>query len=193
MVSPLINNIEKKNYKCDKCGFLDPLGKNLRVYKKTGIVLCEVCNVFAPTNKNSIEEYISKKIDWKVLESFRESLVSKISAKSRMIDKARKGFFMSRPAFGYSAQGDLLVPTEDSSEVRDIFEEFVAGSSLNALSKKHLISVNGLKKILKNFTYLGKIKFNGEITLGKHQSLISPELFNKVQKRFETLSNKKHV
>ena len=45
--------------------------------------------------------------------------------------------------------------------------------------------MNGIKKILKNFSYLGKVKFAGNILAGKHTALISSELFNRVQSRFE--------
>src|SRR3989344_4731261 len=67
------------------------------------------------------------------------------------------------------------------------FERNVTGErnkfSLTQLSKKHNLSVNGLKKILKNQTYLGKIKFDGQIHIGFHQALISSTLFNHVQKK----------
>ena len=59
--------------------------------------------------------------------------------------------------------------------------------NLTKLAKKHNFSTNGLKKILKNFTYIGKVKFNGQIHDGKHKAIISPVLFNKVQDKLERL------
>jgi len=57
--------------------------------------------------------------------------------------------------------------------------------SLNKLAKKYNFSVNGIKKILKNFTYIGKVKFSGQIIDGEHEPIISPTLFNKVQNKLE--------
>jgi site-specific DNA recombinase len=93
---------------------------------------------------------------------------------------------MARPPFGYKVKnGELIVHDEDSENVRLIFQEFADGKSLNQLAKTYNLSVNGIKKILKNFSYLGKIKFDNQIHQGSHKSIISPELFNRVQSRFE--------
>ena len=84
-----------------------------------------------------------------------------------------------------------LVPAENADEVLDIFEEFLEKDiTLNKLAKKHNLSVNGLKKILSNFTYIGKIKFNNEIHEGNHKAIISPILFNKVQDKLEKIKKK---
>ena len=93
---------------------------------------------------------------------------------------------MSRPPYGYKIENGKLVPAEYSRVVEEIFEEFLTTNiSLNQLSKKHNLSVNGLKKVLTNFTYIGKVKFNGEIYQGTHQSIISNTLFNHVQNKLQ--------
>ncbi|HLA23063.1 MAG TPA: recombinase family protein [Candidatus Nanoarchaeia archaeon] len=98
--------------------------------------------------------------------------------------KAREGNPISRAPFGYKIVDKKLVPKEDSYIVGELFQEFLNNNiSLTQLSKKHNLSVNGLKKILKNQTYLGKIKFDGQIHIGFHQALISSTLFNHVQKK----------
>jgi site-specific DNA recombinase len=105
-----------------------------------------------------------------------------------MIEKASKGNPVSRPAFGYKFSKGRLVPRESFREVEEIFEEFLQKDmNLTKLTKKHNFSVNGLKKVLKNFTYIGKIKFNGQIHEGKHKPLISTILFNKVQDKLDRL------
>ena len=112
--------------------------------------------------------------------------------KQGMINKASKGNLMSRPAFGYKIENNQLVPAQNSEEVREIFEEFLNEKiSLSQLSKKHNFSVNGLKKILTNFTYIGKIKFNNEVHDGNHDPIISSTLFNHVQNKLEKLGIKK--
>lgn len=123
----------------------------------------------------------------KEIEKMKEIKNSKTQA---MLKKAIKGELMSRAPFGYSMQDGKIVPSENFKEVRDIFEEFLNAdrkTSLRKISEKHKLSVNGLKKILKNFTYIGKIKFNSQVFEGKHQPLISSTLFNHVQNKLERL------
>ncbi|MBT96592.1 MAG: recombinase family protein [Candidatus Pacearchaeota archaeon] len=112
--------------------------------------------------------------------------------KSGMIKKASKGQLMSRVAFGYKLEDKRLVPAQNFREVEEIFEEFLKEKiSLRKLAKKHNFSVNGLKKILTNFTYIGKIKFNNQIHEGHHKPIISSTLFNHVQNKLERLKIKK--
>ncbi len=111
--------------------------------------------------------------------------------KKGMLNKASKGAIMSRPAFGYKIENNKLIPAQNSEEIREIFEEFLREKiSLSQLSKKHNLSVNGLKKILTNFTYLGKVKFNNQIHEGTHEPIISSTLFNHVQNKLESLGIK---
>ena len=113
--------------------------------------------------------------------------------KQAMTKKASKGSLMSRAPFGYKIQEGMLFPAENHAEVQDIFEEFLNAdrkTSLRKISEKHKLSVNGLKKILRNFTYIGKVKFNSQIFEGRHQPLLSPTLFNHVQNKLEKLGIK---
>ena len=111
--------------------------------------------------------------------------------KSGMIEKAKKGNIVSRAAFGYKLENRKLVPAENWREVEDIFNEFLNEKvSLTKLAKKHSFSVNGLKKILTNFTYIGKVRFDRQIHQGNHQPLISTTLFNHVQNKLYNLGIK---
>ena len=125
-------------------------------------------------------EELKKEIE--KLKGFREK------QREGMINKATKGSLMSRAAFGYKIVDKKLIPAENHREIEEIFEEFLEKKmSLTKLSKGHNLSVNGLKKILTNFTYLGKIKFDGQTHQGSHQPLISSTLFNHVQNKLEKL------
>ena len=111
--------------------------------------------------------------------------------KQGMVKKAIKGHLMSRAAFGYKIKDKKLVQAENSDEIVEIFEEFLNEKiSLRKLAEKHRFSVNGLKKILTNFTYIGKIKFNNQVYEGNHQAIISSTLFNHVQNKLEKLGIK---
>lgn len=112
--------------------------------------------------------------------------------KSGMVKKAISGKVMSKPAFGYKIiDGKLIQNEENSRKVQEIFKDFLnEETSLNQLSKKYGFSVNGIKKILKNFTYLGKIKFNNEVHDGNHEPIISFTEFNHVQDKLDKILKK---
>ena len=111
--------------------------------------------------------------------------------KQGMIKKATEGNLMSRAPLGYNIENKKLIHAENKSEVIEIFEEFLNEKiSLRKLAEKHKLSVNGLKKILTNFTYIGKVKFNNQIYEGTHEPIISSTLFNHVQNKLEKLGIK---
>ena len=111
--------------------------------------------------------------------------------KQGMAQKASQGNLVSRVPFGYCLQEGKLIPAVNFREVEEIFDEFLnTNISLTQLATKHHFSVNGLKKILKNQAYLGKVKFDGQIHPGIHQPLISSTLFNHVQDKLERLGVK---
>jgi site-specific DNA recombinase len=113
--------------------------------------------------------------------------------KFSMDKRARDGNPVTRAPWGYKLENKKLIHTENSYQVQEIFQDFLNQEiSLTKLAKKYGFSVNGLKKILTNQTYLGKIKFSGQIHQGNHQTLISSTLFNHVQNKLEKLGIKKN-
>lgn len=172
---------------CIKCGYV---GEN---NTKFGLIFCNICYKFCPNNPEEADNYANEKVSAESLNSFRKySQTRGQEQKKGMISKAEKGRIMSRAPFGYEIQKSDLIPAKNSDEVREIFEEFLEkNTTLNNLAEKHKLSVNGLKKILSNFAYIGKIKFNNEIYNGTHTPLISSILFNKVQDKLEQIKKKK--
>ncbi len=165
---------------CEKCSYIDK-----KEVTKNGKPLCTICNFFSPENQEDFNSYLAEKIDWKILETFRkyhQTIGQK--QKEGMIVKAKQGKTMTRPALGYMLVEGKLVSNEAASKVHSLFKTYSEGAiSLNQLSKQSGLSVNGLKKILKNRTYLGEIKFDGQLHKGTHQPIISQELFYAVQRR----------
>ena len=106
--------------------------------------------------------------------------------------KSKEGGFVNKPPFGYKMVNKKLEPNQDKEEVvSEIFKEFYyTDTSLNKLAKKHNLTVNGLKKILSNRTYLGEVRFAGETAEGIHKPLVREILFEDVQKRLEKISKK---
>ena len=170
--------------KCEKCGY-DSLDN--KKFSNTEIYLCQICRQFA--SSDNLSEYLQEKIDWRQLESFRKQKNKNLQG---MKNKIKEGKIMSRAAFGYKIEKKELIPDlEKQLIVEELFRTFLEQNiSLNQLARQFGFSVNGIKKILKNFTYIGKVKFEGQIGPGKHSPIISSELFNKVQNKIETLNIK---
>lgn len=169
---------------CSKCGYSSDL--NLQKLNK---YLCPICSIFSPANPSDFEKYISEKIPSEILSSFRKYHNPRGNLQKKgMIEKASDGNVMSRAPFGYNIIEKKLVPAQNADEVREIFEEFLAEKiSLRQIALKHKLSINGLKKILRNFAYIGKIKFNNQIHDSSHTPIISTTLFNHVQNKLERL------
>lgn len=124
---------------------------------------------------------------------------------------ARAGKHQSGPApYGYrrdysqrSTDGVLLVPDEqEGAVVQLIFREYLRLRSMKRLIK--LLDERGLRTrrskrwsragvswILKNDTYVGRVHFGDIRAKGRHDSLVPPILFNKVQKLIR-LNNKRN-
>jgi len=135
----------------------------------------------------------SGKLMFHIISAFAEfeRNVTSERTKFSMDKKARDGKLVSRAPFGYKLENKELILAQDSYIVQEIFQDFLNQTiSLTQLSKKYGFSVNGLKKILRNQTYLGKIKFDRQTHQGTHQPLISSTLFNHVQNKLENLGIK---
>lgn len=173
---------------CEKCEYKD---KNEA--DKFGVKLCRICLMFAPEAEDDFKKYVSEKLDWKSLETFRKYGQSTGSRqKYGMNEKAKQGKIMTRVALGYSLVNEELVPNEDSSKVHSLFKTFLEQNySLNNMSKHYGLSVNGLKKILKNRTYLGEVKFAGNLYKANHKPIINPEIFYAVQRKLAEICKKK--
>jgi site-specific DNA recombinase len=130
----------------------------------------------------------SGKLMFHIISAFAEfeRNVTSERTKFSMDKQARDGNVVSRAPFGYKLENKKLVPSEESFKIPEIFQNFLNKEiSLTQLSKQYGFSVNGIKKVLTNQTYLGKIKFDHQIHPGNHSPLISSTLFNHVQDKLE--------
>ena len=165
---------------CKKCGYNDK-----REMIKFGENLCNVCSTFSPDEPGMFELYVNDKIDWREIDSFRKlGQLPGVRQKRGMKKRARGGDLVTRAPMGYDVKSGKLIPNEDSVRVHSIFRDFLNRDfSLNVLSKNYGLSVNGLKKVLQNRTYLGEIKFDSEIHKAGHKAILSPEIFYAVQRK----------
>ena len=196
---PLKNLVIKRdNFTCQKCGFKDISSKNLEIHHiKPGfeggtnhidnlIVFCSICHRYAPDSEVDFKIYINEKFEKGVLDTFRKSNYS-ISKRTKfgMERKAKEGGFITKAPKGYIlVNKELIINNQEAEQVRKIFEEFLNSDiSLTQLAKKHSMTTAGIKKLLKNTTYLGKVKFAGQESKGQHKPLIEEELFKSVQEK----------
>jgi len=167
---------------CKKCGYVDK--KELTIF---GSTLCRVCATFAPEKIHDFQEYIDEKLDWKEIDTFRKyDTHPGKKQKQGMQKKATVGRLQTRPPLGYDVVNGNLIPNEDAVKVHSLFKTFLARNySLNSMAKNFSLSINGLKKVLSNRTYLGEIKFDGKINKGEHQPIINPEIFYAAQRKLK--------
>jgi len=167
---------------CIKCNYRDK--KEVII---NGQPFCRVCSQFVPENPDLFSRYIEEKLDWRALDTFRKyNQTPGQKQRTGMIKKAQQGNLMTRAPLGYDVIDGKLVPNQDLSKVHSLFKTFLEKDySLNSMSKNFGLSVNGLKKVLKNRTYLGEIKFSGQLHKGTHQPLINQEIFYAVQRKLK--------
>jgi DNA invertase Pin-like site-specific DNA recombinase len=165
---------------CEKCGYKDE-----NEIEKFGMFFCQVCSKFLPETIEQVQKFASEKMDWRLLNPFRAYYSAERGREQKrgMIQQAEKGNLVTRPPFGYSVEDGKLIPNEKALIVHQIFREFSKGEiSLNKLSQKYKLSVNGVKKILTNRTYLGEVKFNGKTYKGNHKAIVEEDLFGRVER-----------
>lgn len=174
--------------KCEKCGHESEQNK-----QKYSLYFCAVCYTFAPNEPEQLDKYIQIPIKKEEIEPYRNYAKFRGDIQKKgMLEKSAKGKHMSRVPFGYerNTKGELK-PAQNSQEVVEIFEEFLQNDmNLRKLSEKHNLSVNGLKKILRNFAYIGKIKFNGQVHSADHPAIVQATLFNHVQDKLDKIEKK---
>ena len=152
----------------------------------------------------------------RIIEWFDEYYLVNLSGevKRGMTEKALKGGLQSTPAFGYDVdkQNNILVVNESESQiVKFIYEEFTIKNKSMLDIAKQLYKMNIKTKrgsrfeprtiyyILANPVYIGKLRwtptgktkwdFNNDesiIVNGKHEAIISNELFERTQNILKT-------
>jgi site-specific DNA recombinase len=132
----------------------------------------------------------SGKLMFHIISAFAEfeRNVTSERTKFTMHKKFRDGNLITRAPLGYKIINKELFPADNSYIVQEIYQTFLnSDTSLTQLAKKYGLSVNGLKKVLSNETYLGKVKFSGSVVQGKHPALLSQELFDKVREKLNNI------
>jgi len=131
----------------------------------------------------------SGKLMFQIIGAFAEFERNIIGDRTKfgMERKAKEGGFITKAPKGYKlVNKNLVIDEKDSQNVKKAFEEFANNSiSLTQIGKKYNMTTTGIKKMLQNTTYLGKVKFANKESKGQHQSIIEKDLFDKVQNKLK--------
>ncbi|MDE7245018.1 MAG: recombinase family protein, partial [Oscillospiraceae bacterium] len=107
------------------------------------------------------------------------------------IGRSKAGYFHggANPPTGYDYKDGLLVVNEyEAMQVRELFEGFAAGRSVNAiandLNRRYTTAWNPAKavSVLRNSVYIGKVHFRKTEYPGVHKPLIDEELFREANR-----------
>lgn len=118
--------------------------------------------------------------------------------KKGLAEKLRQGWLPTRPPFGYKTIGEKghkihIVNDEVAPLIRKMFELYATGhyslSKLTDIMRESGLKNTSGRKVYKSRIatllgdpfYIGKVRYNGVIHQGKHEPLISEQLFEKVQ------------
>ena len=103
--------------------------------------------------------------------------------------KISSGEVLNRAPLGYYYNGGkLTIQPDEAAKVREIFQMWAAGVNYKEIAAQFSLPTSTLYDLIKNPTYIGKVRYRGKLFKGSHQPLIEDELFFKVNKKeqFET-------
>jgi site-specific DNA recombinase len=98
--------------------------------------------------------------------------------------KISSGEVLNRAPIGYLYRsGKLVVDKANAENVRQIFEMWAASINYKEISSNFGIPVSTLYEIVKNPTYIGKVRYRGKLYPGSHKSIIEESLFYQINTR----------
>tara|TARA_Y100000310_G_scaffold318006_1_gene371571 strand:+ start:730 stop:1479 length:750 start_codon:yes stop_codon:yes gene_type:complete len=95
--------------------------------------------------------------------------------------KIEDGESLNRAPLGYVYKGGkLAIEDKDAKKVKEIFNMWLEGVNYKDISHEFDIPVSTLYEIIKNPTYIGKIRYKNKIYKGNHKPLIEEEIFSRL-------------
>ena len=132
-----------------------------------------------------------------ILSAFAQLERENIRLRTRMgmLERVKNGYWMGggRVPFGYDydSQQGILIPNKDAEKVKQIYELYLKG-----YAPQPIANILGLKydrlviQILKRKSNYGVIEYNGQIYQGKHQPIISKEIYDLTMQEMQRRSEK---
>lgn len=98
--------------------------------------------------------------------------------------KIGSGEALNRAPLGYLYRnGKLVVNEDDAEKVKEIFKMWASGVHYKEIAKKFNLPTSTLYEIIKNPTYIGKVRYRDKLYDGVQNAIISEELFKKVNSK----------
>lgn len=118
------------------------------------------------------------------------------------IERAKDGYFHGGgyTPIGYDyIDGELVVNEYEAMQIREVYALFLKGTPIERIrsimnSKKYTTKYgswgnhSAVRNAITQKIYTGKIEWRGEVYEGRHEAIISEDLFAKAQKRYESIS-----
>ena len=116
--------------------------------------------------------------------------------KMGMKERIKAGYWPGggRIPFGYDYDSEkgILVPNKDADTVRLIYSLYLEGYPMYKIAKMAGLKYERLAvQILKRKSNAGYITYNGEEFKGRHEAIVSEDIYNAAMKMMEERSNKK--
>src|SRR3989339_1700011 len=150
-------------------------------------------------HKNSRSQ---EKLNWGIRILFAKNYIDNLSeeVKKGQKEKIAQGWLPTKPPLGYKTIGEkghkIHIPDEEKAPlIAKMFELYATGNYsikflLEEMWKQGLKNTDGNKvgktrmhKLLSEPFYCGKLRWNGKVSPGNQEPIISEELFEEVQKR----------
>lgn len=106
---------------------------------------------------------------------YREQLAENV--RMGMQQAVRQGKWINRPKTGYDLVDGELVPNHMAPVVRRIFTMRAEGAGQGKIAEATGVKYSTVLTILDSRIYLGEVMMNGEWFAGRHEPIITPELF----------------
>lgn len=208
----MLNFIKQNKVKCILVWKLDRLTRSQRDFYGSIIPKIEKANcTIASIYENFEDVFTMDELLLSVWLGQAEKELKNIKSRTSVVIKNRKehGYFHGKAPVGYLNTRDenrhgIIIPNPQNSHyIKRIFELYATGTfSMDRLGKEiakyGFVSSKNLpypkkriEDILKNPVYAGKIVYNGNTVLGKHEPIISEELFYRVKLMFNSAKKKK--
>lgn len=200
----MMNYLQKQNIKIIICEKVDRLTRNFKDavliddwLEKDEEKQVHLVKDSLILHKNSRSQ---EKLNWGIRILFAKNYIDNLKEeiKKGQEEKLAQGWIPAKPPLGFRTVGEkghkIHVVDEDKAPfVRKMFELYVTGNysikKLSDIMYKEGLRTRGGNKLIKSRLhelltdpfYYGKIRWNDKIYDGKHEPLISKEIFDKVQ------------
>lgn len=204
MFSQMMHYVQKQGIKIIICEKVDRLTRNF----KDAVMIDEWLEEDEERQVHLVKDSLilhknsrsQEKLNWGIRILFAKNYIDNLSeeVKKGQKEKIAQGWLPTKPPVGYQTVGEkghkiIIIDNEKAVMVKKMFELYASGNySLKKLTltmfEEGLRSYHGVSlvksrihRLLREPFYIGKIKWNDQIYDGKHEPLITNELFDKVQ------------